>query len=411
MPEIIQPHDPAAERAVIGGALLSPALTADLLRMVTPEDFCQPNHAHIWAAIEARHNRGDQIDATVIAGDLPATVTDARNLLADCMAEHASAAAAVTHAVRVAELATTRKIETLTNTVLSRIRDGIKDPGLLLDALEVGMSKIDLPNDPRPPEGLWVAADLLAADWPEPPWVVPGFLREAWRCIFVAAEGAGKSTLCRQIVTAVSAGRHPFTDEPTTPVPGLIVDAENPESVVRDGLKMLRPSADEADLMLWCRPGGIDIRQRRDRDHLHRVFEIQRPKIAAVGPLYKMYRTQPGEPDEAAAIAAQQILDEVRVAHGCALVIETHAPKGSSMHRPLEPFGSSAWMRWPELGWQLKRCDANGNPDTDGDSLSIGRFRGDRVHTEVPSFFYRGKHGGLPWRGFWPRGVPKGWAA
>lgn len=412
MSETVQPGSMPAEKAVIGAALVSHSLVADLCRMVTVNDFKSPTHQHLWLAITARASRGDQIDATVIASDVDRHVTDAQAVIADCLFAHGSAAAAITHARTVGDLAAVRRIEALADGVLTRIRhDGARDPALLLDALETDLSTIELPNDPRPPEGLWIAADLLAADWPEPPWVVPGFLREAWRCIFVAGEGAGKSTLCRQIVTTTAAGIHPFTAQPCDPVPGLIIDAENPESVVRDGLKILQPHASNSDLMLWCRPGGIDIRSRRDRDHLHKVFEIQKPKVAAIGPLYKMYRSNPGETDEQAAIAAQQVLDELRVAHGCAMVIETHAPKGSSIQRELNPFGSSAWMRWPELGWKLQRCNHNGAPDIDGQSLTIGRFRGDRVNTEVPKWFNRGKGGGMPWQAYWPSGMPKGWAA
>ncbi len=88
------------------------------------------------------------------------------------------------------------------------------------------------------------------------------------------------------------------------------------------------------------------------------------------------------------------------------MVIETHAPKGGSAFRDLIPFGSSAWMRWPELGWKLVPVDERGNADSDGLSIKIGRFRGDRVEVDVPGRFDRGS-GGWPWAPYWPTGVPK----
>ena len=42
------PHDEAAEQAVIGAALLAPALIADLAGIVQPDDFGRPAHGVLW---------------------------------------------------------------------------------------------------------------------------------------------------------------------------------------------------------------------------------------------------------------------------------------------------------------------------------------------------------------------------
>lgn len=404
------PYDATAELAIIGGAIVSPSLLADLTRMVESADFYDLGAKAVFAAIEARHRAGDPIDANVIKADTSGTPR-AADVLAEAMVTHESSQTTLTHARRVADLAAVRRIAQIATATLGRINDDrIHDPALLLDDLESEIGNVTIPNDPRPPEGLWVAADLLAAEFRQPPWIAPGFLREEWRLLFVGAEGGGKSTMLRQVVTAIASGHHPFAPSmEIDPQPGLLIDVENPESVVRDGLAMM-PNAADADLTILSRPGGIDIRQRRDRDLLHRVFAKVRPKIASIGPLYKLYRTDRGESDESAAVAAQNVLDELRVTYGCAMVLETHAPKGGPI-RDLIPFGSSAWMRWPELGWKLLPCNETGTPDPEGLSVKIGRFRGDRVETQVPAWFDRAATGGWPWAPYWPHGIPKDRAA
>ena len=401
----IQPWSRTSELAVIGGAIISPQLLPDLCRTVAPSDFRSFTHQSLFAAIERRHHNGDPIDGNLIAGDLDPSVTDGSSVIADAIAAHSSSESTLTHARKVGELAAVRRIEAIANDTLSRIReDGIADPTLLLDGLEADVSSVHLPADPRPLRDFWVGADLIGAEFPEPPWVVPGLLRETWRLLFVGMEGGGKSTMLRQIAVGAAVGRHPWGGDDYEPVSALIVDCENPASVVRDGLLMMDRHVNEADLMILSRPGGLDIRQRRDRDELWRAFDQCRPKVCAIGPLYKLYRTERGESDEQAAIAAQNILDDLRTTFGTAFILETHAPKGSTLGRELIPFGSSAWLRWPELGWKLVPCDSTGEPSKDGKNVKIGHFRGDRVTVEPPIRFERG-NSGWPWSAVWGHNV------
>lgn len=214
------------------------------------------------------------------------------------------------------------------------------------------------------------------------------------------------STLLRQWTSMVAHGVHPFqSNVAIPPQTTLLVDLENPERVIRAGLRAMK--AQPPNMHILARPGGIDLRSRRDRSLLHRVCERIQPRLITIGPLYKMHRPGKGENDEDAAIAVQGILDELRIRFGCALLIEHHAPKGSDVFRKLVPFGSSAWLRWPEFGWQLIPYDeVQDMPSERGTSLQLGAFRGDRVAIDKPSHFYR-SNVGWQWLSYWPDGAPR----
>lgn len=163
------------------------------------------------------------------------------------------------------------------------------------------------------------------------------------------------------------------------------------------------------NLSILARPGGIDIRKRQDRTLLHRVCEQVQPDLICIGPLYKIHRPDQREDDESAAVRCQQILDDLRVRFDCALILEHHAPKGNANSRQLVPFGSSAWLRWPEFGWKLIPHNVqHGKDHPEGKSLRLGTFRGDRVPIDKPTRFDRGGPGHpWPWQSYWADGIPR----
>ena len=64
------PHDEAAERAVIGAALLAPRLVGDLAEAVQPGDFYRPAHAELWRVLVELHQTGSPGDPIAVAGHL-----------------------------------------------------------------------------------------------------------------------------------------------------------------------------------------------------------------------------------------------------------------------------------------------------------------------------------------------------
>ncbi len=154
---------------------------------------------------------------------------------------------------------------------------------------------------------------------------------------------------------------------------------------------------------LWTRPGGIDLRARKDRNEFVAVLNRTRPDLVCLGPVYKSYRVKAKETDEQVAAEVQAILDDLRTRFEFALFIEHHAPHGDSSSRNVRPFGSSLWLRWPEFGLALRQ-----NREMPK-SLDVGRWRGDRVQPNGwPDRLDRQGHG-FPWVGWWRHGIQEQW--
>ncbi|WP_433051135.1 DUF3987 domain-containing protein [Dactylosporangium sp. CS-033363] len=64
------PHDNAAEQAVIGAALLAPALIGELTGIVTTDDFYRPAHAGLWRVLVELHAAGEPGDPVSVAAYL-----------------------------------------------------------------------------------------------------------------------------------------------------------------------------------------------------------------------------------------------------------------------------------------------------------------------------------------------------
>jgi replicative DNA helicase len=217
----------------------------------------------------------------------------------------------------------------------------------------------------------------------------------AVRCIQVEHESgmflAGRelipthnSNALRTIAMAVSQGHHPFWfSSKIVPRRVLYVDLENPLEVLGEPyvenfvkyIKMNEPDIyDPERLKVWRRPGGINIRNQRDRADFQREIINHQPDLVCIGPLYKMYSGSSSERLDESAEEAMRVLDDLRTKYGFGLMMEHHAPKGQAgQKREMTPFGSSSWLRWPEIGVSFYA------DKTDPRIIHVRRFRGDRL--------------------------------
>ena len=66
----VPPHDLAAERALLGAMLLTPAAIADGVESTAAPDFYRPAHAHVFDAIAGLYGAGQPVDTVTVAAEL-----------------------------------------------------------------------------------------------------------------------------------------------------------------------------------------------------------------------------------------------------------------------------------------------------------------------------------------------------
>lgn len=388
----VLPHDLIGEEAIIGRMLTRPDVIPDVSGTLGAGDFHQPAHGRVFGALLDAYQTGEPLDPVSLSVTLPDVD---RVLIARCV-EHAAAG----HERLMRELVglrVRRDIITQAEEAVLLARDLTVDPLDALEATQQAMATVDAPAESV--RDMWYLDEFIDQPVETDPWVIPGMFRSGWRAVVVASEGVGKSYLSRQIAMAAASGVHPLNFEPMPPITTLVVDLENPAGQITKAGREIRRAAqqqgtyDRERCFLWHRPGGIDLRRRSDRAQLEGVIARSRPDFVTLGPLYKAYTQKASEGHELPAGEVQHVLDDLRTRYNFALLLEHHAPKAQGSIRDILPYGSSLWLRWPELG--LKLLPKEGDSKT----LNVGRWRADRMDCAWPDRITRGTS--WPWCGEW----------
>lgn len=394
------PNDVNRELAVLGSCLVWPSNTARVIESLDASDFYSPAHQRMFTVLRELYISGETIESSaVIDGIRKLGETD----LSLVVSANSAAERDPLPAVRVvAAMSLRRRLLNESNELRKAAEDHAKDPATTLEDTRAHLAAIDTPLLAREPDDESFDEFYARSTARPTPWVLHGLIREGWRAIVVAPEGQGKTWLLRQVAVCAAYGIDPFRYGPTRPVRTLLLDLENPEDHLHGSFDRLLPLARritasrdvKPEGRLWRRPGGIDLRKRSDRAELETLIQRRRPELFVCGPLYKLASPKASEPWEFVAREVQAILDDWRARFGLSLLLEDHAAKGIAGKRDLTPYGSSLWLRWPEIGLGL-------DPQRDG-SLAVTRWRGDRMPTTWPDELRRGKP--WPWVGRWNDG-------
>jgi replicative DNA helicase len=403
------PHDIDAEKAALGAAMISPNAANVVFTHLSADHFYRPQHKPIFRAIVDLYRRGEAVDVLSVRAEL----TKAKKLaeaggdmyVAELAAFVPTAANVGYYVGRVRELGTKAiAIEELARIAGQGYSEAVSSDEMLV-ATEDALTRFRaLSTDENEIDGFSTLGAFIDEADVDHDWLIPGVLERMDRVIVVASEGAGKTTLARQIAVQLAAGVHPFAQHTRIPpVRSLYIDLENPPALVRRKTRHLvnlgreYSGWDEDRAWRWTRPGGIDLRKPHDQHLVDRVIEQSRAEFVAMGPLYKAFN-ESGEKAETINGQVARVLDGFRARHGVALWLETHAPMEQQGMRSLRPMGSGVWSRWPEFGIALRKSKDKPN------RVHVERFRGDRDERAWPHHLERSSP--WPWIAVWDGGYP-----
>ena len=261
------PHDLEAERAVVGGSLVTRDVLTEVLAGLDPTDLYDRSLANLWTIVGELHRDGSTVDHLTIRNAYSARGWDPDSVdLADLCS---GLRPRPEHVEIIVRHATARRLMAVTSSARDEASNG-KNPYELADRLRTELSGLDVPTSSTRSTARTLDDIIDTAD-DDSPFVVPGLLRRDWRAVVVGAEGVGKSTMLRQIGVPSAQGVHPFDLHRYDPIRVLLADLENPAAAIKEtGTRMVtqlrRTVGDQYDpdrLRIHMRPGGIDIRSRR----------------------------------------------------------------------------------------------------------------------------------------------------
>lgn len=422
----VNAFDLAAEQSLLGSVLAAADVAGPALMSVPVQAWWDGKHADIAAILSEMLTRGEGVDPTTVLTRLGerGKKMDGPYLLTLIQRAWQPGNAGM-YADRIRELYARRylaakAIETaqkLDAEWEAGLRDGhlaeipvavaVKELREACATAEMSSASENLPT----PETL---ADLLVGQ-DAYDWLVPGLMERMERWVLTGSEGTGKSVLIAQFMTAVAAGVHPFTGDvlESGPVRVLVVDCENPRPASRRRYRWMVSVMDKArdfngmDPVDWpkqqmhveLRPGGVDLLRGPEAAWLEHAVSSTSPDIVAIGPLYRLHRSDPS--DERAARDLVSVLDGIRERYQVALVTEAHAghAEDSRGGRKMRPSGSSLWLRWPEFGYGLRRSKDDPGYEHP-EYVDMVAWRGSREERNWPRVLQHGKLSAtpLPWK-------------
>lgn len=383
------PQDLDAEKAVLGFMLILPHEAHRVAERLTPMDFYSPAHGALFDVLSS----GVAVPPSEASERSGVPVVDLMAMQTDAPGPSWVAG----FVDRLIELSMRREAIRLAGELSAAALDGAS-----LDDALVGIERLsadgwaDRVGEEPPAYDEWSAGVSSEYDW-----VVPGLLERGDRLMFVARPGSGKSTMVRQFAVCLASGLDPFrfTTIPHRKV--LFVDLENQQRMTKrkvDPIVEVAGSRFRPELLrVEIRFGGMNLSERSDVLRLSGWVAASKPDVLCIGPLYQMFgaaqRGDIGGEDQARQIT--RTLDRIRQRYGCALVMETHPPKGGGRDMPV--FGSGVWTRWPEFVEGIIPSDMNATAPPADWRYDIEPQRGRRDERDFPKRLRRGKQGEFPW--------------
>jgi len=404
------PHDIGAERYVLASMLTNDAAIDEVAEILVPEDFHRPGHQVAFRAMVVMRAQGIAVTPVTLRDELARhgeiqAVGGPRQgpiYLAELYSLPVMWTAAGVHAQIVFDRAVRRAAIERASRVIQAARELDRDPAEVAAAAAAEFGSVPARAVADPAGVPMTAGKFAKLDTPRTGPVIDTLMHREDRAIVVGEEGHGKSVLTWQMGFSAACGRHPFRSDVRFPSRRvLLIDLENPRSVVQDRVRMFSALAeqyhwDPDQLVVWSWPQGLNLRRASDAHMLGEHIRRARPDLVVAGPAYQMIEGGKGDSDsEATHSAVTRFWSQMRGRYGFAFVLEHHPPLQTTSKAPriMRPAFSGVYSRWPEFGIALL--------PTEKKTLQFGRFRGDRVAgrswpLEIARHEYWGK--AWPWK-------------
>lgn len=409
-----QTHDLEAEQATLGAMLQSPAVAEQVRRVLVSADFYRPAHAIIFEQITGMLAENVAVDVIALNARLQERGLDSKTghapYLHTIIASVPIVASGPAYAAIVRKHAITRRLREAGSRIMQWTGDdqATEDPAGLTERIlrELEATRAEgtgVADITAKPSDDFINTPLADDEYD---WVIPNLLERKDRLILTGFEGAGKSTLFRQLAVMTAAGIHPFRLFRFRPGRCLLLDFENSERHTRRKLWPLLQTAmtategnfDFRNLWIECRTGGVDLSADKGVSWLLQQVSALKPDIVFLGPLYKLAPRALNDDTDAAPVLAA--LDMIRERNAC-VVLEAHAGHavGPGGKRDLRVRGSAAFMGWPEFAYGLRWADGS---TRERRVVEFSPWRTDRDERQWPEKLEQGS----PWP--WCEAAPEG---
>jgi len=202
----VPPHNLAAERSLLGAALLSAKAIETAAGVVGPDDFYKPAHGHIWHAIATLAADDQPVDPVTVAaqlGTLLDTVGGPAQLVS-LIADTPATSNAARYARIVADMARLRRVIRLAGELTDQAYALPDDPtGVVAQAVDA-LEQLDPATGDRLGDHLVSGPAVLELPAPEP--LIDGIINLDSFAVLYGRPGSGKSFLALDMALCVASG-------------------------------------------------------------------------------------------------------------------------------------------------------------------------------------------------------------
>lgn len=293
-------HNEDAERSLLGGVLLRNE-TLDLVAHVSPDDFYDPKHREIFAAMLSLHADESPIDAVTLGDRLGDKLQAVGGYL--FLSELAQLVPTADNIEHYAEIVTTDALTRRVRIELSGLASNLHLDGReLLAAAErsIAAIKARAPSEASADTYCTPLLDFIGDGEPteeeeENQWIIKGILARAVPNLFVGGPKASKTLVSLHMALCMAAG-YPWLGFPTTCSRVLVLAHEDPKFETRRriwrlarGLE-LDPRALHENLMVRDRQPPFRFDDPLDLARMQRTLAEFRPDVVFTDSLSRAHR-------------------------------------------------------------------------------------------------------------------------